>query len=76
MTSQKEETVIIYTHPDCSYSGAAKDQLNELNIPFKEIDVSLSPDYVVELERLTGGEKITPVIVEGDRVTVGFQGVG
>ena len=76
MTQQKEETVIIYTHPDCSYSAAAKDQLIELNIPFKEIDVSLSPEYVAELERLTGGEKITPVIVEGDRVTVGFQGVG
>jgi hypothetical protein len=28
------------------------------------------------VERLTGGDRTTPVIVEGDFVTVGFHGVG
>ena len=76
MTQEKKDTIIIYTHPDCDYSAAAKDQLAQLEIPFKEIDVSLNPESLAELEQLTGGERITPVIVEGDQVTVGFQGVG
>lgn len=76
MTQEKNDTIIIYTHPDCDYSAAAKDQLVQLEIPFKEIDISLSPESLAELEQLTGGERITPVIVEGDQVTVGFQGVG
>ena len=43
---------------------------------FDEIDVSLHPEAVPELERLTGGERITPVIVEGEEVIVGYHGVG
>ena len=70
------ETLIIYTHPDCPYSTAAKHDLENLDIPYKEVDVSLDPAAVQELEKLTGGERITPVVVEEDRVTVGYMGVG
>lgn len=70
------DTIVIYTHPDCTYSAAAKDDLVQSGISFEEIDLSVTPDAWEELERLTGGERITPVIVEGDLVTVGFHGVG
>ena len=68
--------LIIYTHPECNYSDAAKDDFRKQGIDFYEIDVTLRPETVPDLERLTGGERITPVIVEGDTVTVGFHGVG
>ena len=68
-------TIVVYTHPDCAYSSAVKYDFNNRGIAFQEIDVSLHPEAVPEMERLTGGERITPVIVEGDKVTVGFQGL-
>ena len=34
------------------------------------------PEHVEELEKLTGGERITPVMVEGDLVIVGYHGIG
>ena len=76
MTQEKTATITIYTHPDCSYSTAAKDDFQSKGILFHEIDVTLHPEAVPELEKLTGGERITPVMVEGDEVTVGFHGVG
>ncbi|MFQ5860701.1 MAG: UXX-star (seleno)protein family 2 [Dehalococcoidia bacterium] len=69
-------TVVIYTHPDCTYSAAAKDELQKNSVPFREIDISKNPEAILELERLTGGERITPVLVEGDAVTVGYYGAG
>ena len=76
MAQQTMEAVIIYTHPDCSYSTAQKEDFRKEGVQFREIDVSLHPEAVPELERLTGGERITPVVVEGDKVTVGYHGVG
>ena len=76
MTQEKTATITIYTHPDCSYSVAQKDDYIKDGVDFHEIDVTLHPEAVSELERLTGGERITPVVVEGDAVTVGYHGVG
>ena len=76
MTLENTATIIIYTHPDCSYSAAAKDDFQKSGVDFREIDVTLHPEAVAEVERLTGGERITPVVVDGDTVTVGYYGVG
>ena len=76
MSQEIPSTVIIYTHPDCPYSTAAKDDYQDRGVEFQEIDVSLQPEAIPDLERLTGGERITPVIVEGDSVIVGYHGVG
>ena len=76
MTQQKTTTIIIYTHPDCSYSAAQKDDFVKSGVNFQEIDVTLHPEAIPDLEQLTGGERITPVIVEGEIVTVGYHGVG
>ena len=74
-TAGLQDTIVIYTHPDCSYSSAAKDEFLRNGIPFKEIDLSINPEAWQEVERLTGGERTTPVIVEGELVTVGFHGI-
>ena len=70
------DTLVIYTHPDCSYSASARDELVQNEIEFTEIDLSIRPEAWAEVERLTGGDRTTPVMVEGDFVTVGFHGVG
>lgn len=69
-------SVVLYTHPDCTYSDALKAELDEVGTEYREIDLALRPEAWTELEGLTGGERITPVLVEGDVVTVGYHGVG
>ena len=71
-----ESTLVVYTHPECNYSNALKEELQTGGIEFEEIDLALNPEEWAKLEELTGGERITPVTVEGDLVTVGFHGVG
>ena len=70
------DTLVIYTHPDCGYSASARDELVQNEIEFTEIDLSIRPEAWAEVERLTGGDRTTPVMVEGDFVTVGFHGLG
>lgn len=68
--------IVVYTHPDCGFSTAVKIDYNNRGIAFREIDISVHPEAIPELERLTGGERTTPVTVRGDEVTVGFNGIG
>lgn len=68
--------VTLYTHPDCTYSDALKGELKESGTAFDEIDLSLRPESWERLEELTGGERITPVLVDGEKVEVGFHGIG
>ena len=74
MTEANQTTILLYTHPDCAFSAAAKMDFRQRKIEYIEIDVSKQKDKVPELEQLTGGQRLTPVIVENGQVTVGFKG--
>ena len=65
---------LIYTHPDCAYSSAAKMDYRKRKIEYTEIDLSKSADQIPALLELTNGERVTPVIVEDGIVTIGFKG--
>ena len=69
------DKLVVYTHPECSYSDALKAELDEAGSDYEEIDLAIRPEEWAALEAVTGGERITPVSVEGDLVTVGFHGV-
>ena len=68
--------MIVYIHPDCDYSVALKEELDRDGIDYKEVDLKLNNDAWSKVEDLTGGERITPVVVDGENVIVGFKGVG
>ena len=68
--------IVLYTHPDCSFSDALKDELDTAGTDYEEINLALRPEEWLALEKLTGGERITPVMIEGGEVSVGFHGVG
>ena len=68
--------LIVYSHPECGYSDALKEELSAADKEYEEIDLSVHPEKWSDLEKLTDGERITPVTVEGELVTVGFHGVG
>tara|TARA_Y100000031_G_scaffold138415_1_gene164282 strand:- start:341 stop:571 length:231 start_codon:yes stop_codon:yes gene_type:complete len=74
MTQTSEATIVIYTHPSCAFSAAAKADYRKRQVEFVEVDLSQQPDEIPGLERLTGGERVTPVIVENGDVTIGFKG--
>ena len=74
MTQSSESMITLYTHPDCAYSAAAKMEFRRGKVAYSEIDVTKQPEKVGELLVLTGGERITPVTVDGGQVTIGFKG--
>ena len=70
------ETLVVYTHPGCGHSAALKHELAEQQVEYEEVNLELHPEEWTKVEELTGGERITPVSVEGDLVTMGYGGVG
>ena len=66
---------IVYTRPDCLYSEKLIRDLVQGGVEFKEIDLSLYPELADEAARLAGGERVTPVMVNGDEVVVGYKGI-
>ena len=69
-----QASTIIYTHPDCAYSPAAKMDYRQRKVEYTEIDLSKQADQIPALLELTDGERVTPVIVENGVVTIGFKG--
>ncbi len=74
MTQPNDSPFILYTHPDCAFSAAAKMDYRKRKVDFVEIDVSKQPDKIPDLEQLSGGERVTPVMVENGNVIIGFKG--
>lgn len=65
----------IYTKTGCPYCAAALASMDEQGLEYREINLSLAPEKIPELLKVSGGKKV-PVIIDGDRVTVGFKGGG
>ena len=74
MTQPNDSPFILYTHPDCAFSAAAKMDYRKRKVDFVEIDVSKQPDKIPDLQQLSGGERVTPVMVENGNVIIGFKG--
>ncbi|MCY4367265.1 MAG: UXX-star (seleno)protein family 2 [Chloroflexi bacterium] len=74
MTTENTTGIVIYTHPDCSFSAAAKMDYRRSKTAYTEIDLAKQPDQIPALLELTDGERVTPVIVHDGTVTIGFKG--
>ena len=74
MTQANQPSFLLYTHPDCAFSAAAKMDYRQRKVDYVEIDISKQPEKIHELEQLTGGERLTPVMVENGNVIIGFKG--
>lgn len=66
--------VVIYTKPGCPYCAAAKKHFTESGIAFEEVDVKASPANAEKALKISGGERIVPVIVDHGKVQLGFGG--
>lgn len=67
--------VTIYTKVSCPYCAKAILALKERNVDFTEINVTLNPDKIEEMVKLSGSRKV-PVLVDNGQVTVGYNGGG
>ena len=74
MTQSSQPAIVLYTHPDCAYSAAAKMEFRRNKVEYLEIDVAKQQDKIPDLLQLTNGERVTPVMVENGQVTIGFKG--
>ncbi len=73
-TVQVPGEVTIYTKPSCPFCAAAKQDLEERGIPYKELSTQDDPHVVEEVMRLSNGKGIVPILVIGEEVKVGFGG--
>ena len=73
----KRDVALVFTHPTCGYCDLLKDDLRDSGTPYEEVDVSKQPDQWSEVERLSGGDRITPVMVTAEgEVEIGYKGIG
>jgi glutaredoxin len=70
-----DREVTIYAKAGCPYCEAAKRDMSRRNIRFEEIDLAERPEAKEKVVKLSG-KRLVPVIVDGDKITVGFRGKG
>jgi C_GCAxxG_C_C family probable redox protein len=66
--------VTIYTKPGCPFCAAAKQDLEERGISYKELSIQDDPKVAQEVMRLSNGKGIVPILIIDDEVKVGFGG--
>ncbi|HTW88087.1 MAG TPA: Uxx-star family glutaredoxin-like (seleno)protein [Candidatus Binataceae bacterium] len=68
------EPITLYVTTGSPYCAAKRSDLQQKRIKFKEINVTERPGVIPGLLRLAKGERLAPVIIEGERVSIAPQG--
>jgi len=66
--------VLIYGKDTCPYTTAAREDHAKRQVGFEYINVIADPAKLKEMLQHTKGVRKVPVIVDGDKVTIGFNG--
>ena len=67
------DTVRIFTADGCQHSQKLREDFQLRSVRFEEINLSVQPEMIEELRRLVW-ERRLPVIVDHERVSIGFNG--
>ena len=68
--------ILVYSTIDCGYSTKLMEELDTSGIEYEKINLSLYPKRWDEVTKHTNGQKISPVMIDGDKVTIGYNGLG
>jgi glutaredoxin 3 len=68
------EPITLYVKTGCPYCAAKRGEFQQKGVKFTEINVTNRPEVIPELLRLTRGERLVPVIVQGQRVSIAPEG--
>jgi glutaredoxin 3 len=66
--------VLIFGKDSCPYTQAAREAYQARGVPFEYLNVKKNRDDLARMLSYSGGVRQVPVIVEGDAVTIGFDG--
>jgi glutaredoxin 3 len=66
--------VTIFGKDSCPYTQAARDDYERRGVAFDYINVKKDAVALDRMLRYSKGRRAVPVIVEGERVTIGFGG--
>jgi glutaredoxin 3 len=66
--------VLIFGKDACPYTQAARDHYVAEGVPFEYVNVKKRPDGLEHMLAYSRGRREVPVIVDGDKVTIGFGG--
>lgn len=66
--------IYIYGKNGCPYTQAARDDHERRGVPFEYINVKKDPAQLARMLEYSHGRREVPVIVDGDEVTIGFDG--
>lgn len=70
MTTTRPLPITMYARPTCEDSQLARDRLQELGIPFTEINVDEDEAAARYVERVNNGFRSTPTIVFGEEAFI------
>ena len=68
------DEVLIYGKDSCPYTVAARDDCKDRGVPFRYVNVKKDAAGLERMLALTKGQRRVPVIVEGEKITIGFGG--
>jgi glutaredoxin 3 len=66
--------VLIYGKDTCPYTTAAREDHAARKVGFEYVNVLADPAKLKEMLKHTKGVRKVPVIVDGEKVTIGFNG--
>ncbi len=66
--------VLIFGKDTCPYTNAARDDYSERGVPFEYVNVKRDSAQLRRMLEFSRGRRAVPVIVEDDKVTIGFGG--
>lgn len=66
--------VLIFGKDSCPYTQAARDDYQARGVAFEYLNVKRSADDLKRMLVFSKGRREVPVIVDGERVTIGFAG--
>ena len=69
--AQTRTRALVFTHPNCEYSAMLREELTGKGTQFDEVDLSQNPDRWDEVVELSGGDRITPLMVAVDGTVEG-----
>jgi glutaredoxin 3 len=66
--------VLIFGKDTCPYTLAARDHYRDAGVAFEYFNVKKNAADLDRMLKYSGGRRSVPVIVEGEKVTIGFGG--
>ncbi len=68
------EPITLYVKTGRTYRAAERGEFQQKGVKFTEISVTDRPEVIPQLLRLTRGERLVPVIVQGQHVSIASEG--